>query len=259
MTIEELIDFVQQDITVSGALPKLIPDKEIRRLITGKAMPYFYENAYYAVEKSYLFAHHKSFSIDKTTGYSYLQLPCEVQNIAWVYGVTDHSLFQLGIAAPNLSVNLGVTNQPYLSSFTTTIGELAVYKVVIDYFADTLDMLSKHTYKFDYNFNNNRLHILTSMYESGRSAFGIKKNLILECFMQIAPEDLFEYELFRRYIIGLSKKQIATLVTRYNFELPGNISINGESLKADGDADILEVKETLTKEANTGFIIMTRK
>jgi hypothetical protein len=38
------------------------------------------------------------------------------------------SLFQLGLNTPNLSVNLGVTNQPYLSSYVTTIGELVFIK-----------------------------------------------------------------------------------------------------------------------------------
>ena len=44
LAIEELIDFVQQDITVGCALPKTLPDTEIRRFAETRALKWFYQN-----------------------------------------------------------------------------------------------------------------------------------------------------------------------------------------------------------------------
>ena len=42
LSIEEFIDFIQNEITVGCALPKVLPDSEIRRIIETRALPYFY-------------------------------------------------------------------------------------------------------------------------------------------------------------------------------------------------------------------------
>ena len=51
--IEQLIDIVQGELTFSGALPKILPDKEIKRLIQERCLEYFYKNWQYAVIKTY--------------------------------------------------------------------------------------------------------------------------------------------------------------------------------------------------------------
>ena len=131
-SIEELIDFVQNDITIGCSLPKVLPDTEIRRFIETRAKEWFYQNYQYAVSKQYYFVDKTAFTTDEYTKYRHIELPCEIQSISYVYQMRGDSLLQLGINTPNLSVNLGVTNQPYLSSYVTTIGELGVYKTLID-------------------------------------------------------------------------------------------------------------------------------
>jgi hypothetical protein len=250
MTIEELIDFVQMDLTFSCSIPKVLKDEEIRRLAVDIAAPWFFQNYQYAVEKAYYWVPRTIMLTEEFTKYKYLQLPCEVQSVTWIYEMRNSSMFNLGINSPNLSMNMGVTNQPYLSSFVTSIGELATYKVIVDGFADTLNMLSKYTVKYDYNFNNQRLQLLTS----------INTDLILEIYAQIALEDLFNNQLFKRYSIALAKQQMGRLLSRFGFSLPGGITINGEALKSEGDAEKTAVEEEVKKNNNnSGFFFMTRR
>ena len=54
-TIEELIDLVQNELTISCALPKTLPDANIRQIIETRALPWFYRNYQYAVQKIYYF------------------------------------------------------------------------------------------------------------------------------------------------------------------------------------------------------------
>lgn len=257
MSISEIIDFVQQDLTMSGALPKILPDNEIRRVIVDIGMKWFYQNYQYAVQKVYYLVKQEAFQSDPATNYKYVKLPCEIQNIIWVYPIRDTALFQLGISAPNLSVNLGVTNQPYLSSYTTTIGELGVYKVVIDYFADVLNQLSKQTLKFDYNFNTNRFHLLTGIDSTVNGPNGT--NLILEAYCQIPAEDLYDNENFRRYATALSRRQLGRLLTRYDYQLPGGFQIRGDQILQEGDTEVKKVEDEIKGQSQSAFFFMVKR
>jgi hypothetical protein len=148
-SIEEFIDIVQTDVTIGGALPKNLPDHSIRQFIETRALPWFYQNFQYAVSKMYYRIDRAAFSTETYTAYRYVELPCEIQSISWIYKVQNQQLLQLGLNAPNLSVNLGVTNQPYLSSYVSTIGELGVYKTIIDTMSDMLNFLSGLTPRQD--------------------------------------------------------------------------------------------------------------
>jgi hypothetical protein len=127
LTIEEFIDRIQTEISVSCALPKTLPDANVRQIIESRALPWFYRSYQYSVQKMYFLIRKEAFVAEEFTKYNYVNVPCEIQSVSYLYEVRGQSLFQLGINTPNLSVNLGVTNQPYLSSYVTTIGELGVY------------------------------------------------------------------------------------------------------------------------------------
>ena len=47
MTIDQLVDIVQADLTFTGLFPKVIPDLEIIRLIREEALEWFYKNYQY--------------------------------------------------------------------------------------------------------------------------------------------------------------------------------------------------------------------
>jgi len=251
MTIEELIDFTQQEITVGCRLPRLLDPIEIRRIIEKRAEPYFYKNYQYAVQKAYYYLNKNVFTIDEYTRYGYLTMPCEIQNITWIFPTDDKSLYELGVNAPNLSVNFGVTNQPYVSSYLSTIGELGTYKTIMDGFADMLNQLSKTTFKFDYNENNNRLNFLTGMQK--HSSF------IIEAYTRVESECLYDDELFQRYVTALCKIQISNLLGMYNFNLPGGVQFNADKFESQADKEMEKVVEEIDKIPNSNFIRMVRR
>jgi len=251
MTIEELIDYTQQELTVGCRLPRLLDPLEIRRIIEKRAEPYFYKNYIYAVQKTYYYLHKNAFTIDEFTNYRYLTLPCEIQNVTWIFPTSDKSLYELGVNAPNLSINFGVTNQPYVSSYLSTIGELGTYKTIMDGFSDMLNQLTKTTYKFDYNENNNRLNFLTGMDKLS--------SVILETYSRIESECLYDDELFQRYVTAQAKIQISNLLGLYNFNLPGGIQYNADKFESQADKEIEKVMEEIKAIPNANFIRMVRR
>ena len=248
-TIEEFIDFVQNEITVGCALPKNLPDSEIRRIVETKAMPYFYRRYQFAVQKLYFLIKKDAFFTEEFTNYRYVNVPCEIQSVTYLYEVRNASLFQLGINTPNLSVNLGVTNQPYLSSYVTTIGDLGVYKTILDSMSDMLNQLNKYTLRYHFNQLQHRLHILTD----------VKHDVVMEAYANILPEYLFKDDLFIKYVTGLAKIQYGNLTGRYDFTLPGNIKINSADITSQGKEEVKEVEEEIKGQSDSSFFFMVKR
>lgn len=250
-TIDEYIDSVQQDLTVGGLLPKLLDSTQILSLIEKKALPYFYKYYKYSTSMVHYLVDTKEMKRQTdSTGWYYIKLPCEIQAVTWVWEIQNTSLFNIGINAPNLSINLGVTNQPYLSSYVTTVAELGVYKATLDNFSDTLDILSKFTVKFDYNDNNNIFSVLTSLKH---------RYLVLECEANIQSEYLFDDPLFYKYTLGLAKQQMGRALTYYDFQMPGGVKYNGEGILSEGKEEIKEVEEAIKAMGNSGFIFLNKR
>lgn len=249
-TIEELIDIVQLELSVGSALPKTLPDADIRRVIETRAMPWFYKNWFYAVQKMYFLVRKEAFFTEEFTKYHYVNVPCEIQSVSYLYEVRDVSLYQLGINQPNLSVNLGISNQPYLSSYVTTIGELGLYKTVLDSMSDMLDQLNKYTLKYSFNYLQNRLHILTP----------VNNHVIMEAYANIPAQYLFQEELFIKYVTAYAKVQLGNMVGRYDFTLPGGFKIQATDLISQGQAEIKEVEEVVKDQGGqTSFFVMVKR
>ena len=249
LTIDEFIDSINTELTIGCALPKTLPDAMIRQIVEKRALPWFYRSYQYAVQKMYFLVKKEAFFSEEFTKYNYVQVPCEIQSVIYLYEVRGDSLFQLGINTPNLSVNLGVTNQPYLSSYVTTIGELGVYKTVLDSMSDMLNQLNKYTLKYQFNQLNHRIHILTN----------VKHDVIMEAYANIPAENLFKDDLFFKYVTGQAKQQLANLLGRYTFNLPGGVALNSADLMTQGKEEVKEVEEEIKGQSTSSFFIMVKK
>ena len=248
-TIEEMVDLIQTELTIGCALPKTLPDISIRQVIENRALPWFYRWYQFAVQKMYFLIKKEAFFTDEFTKYRYVEVPCEIQSVSYLYEVRSQSLFQLGINTPNLSVNLGVTNQPYLSSYVTTIGELGLYKTVLDNMSDMLNQMNKYTLKHHFNQLNHRLHILTN----------VKHDVVIEAYANIPRENLFKDDLFYKYCVGYAKIMLGNMVGRYDWTLPGSVKINSADLVSQGQAEVKEVEDEVKGQSNSSFFFMVKK
>lgn len=248
ITIEQLIDIVDADLTMSGLFPQVLPTTEIYRIIKEHALEWFYKNYHYAVIKSYYYMKQECFKTDIYSKFKYFILPEEIESITRIVKIDDPSLFRLGIQAPHLSINLGVTNQPFLTSFVTTAGDLGVYRSVISAFSDELNKMNKQTLKYDFNHHDHRLHMLTN----------IDTDLVFETYVRIEQEDLFDAQIFKDYVIGLSRVRLGEAIGRFNFNMPGNFQYNASDMISQGEKLILSVTEKIKGETQAGWFMMSR-
>jgi len=249
LTIEEFINYVQSDITVFGTLPKNLPDASIQQFVETRALPWFYQNYQYAVSKMYYLIRKEAFSTEEFTRFRYINLPCEVQSVSWIYQLQNASLLQLGINTPNLSVNMGVTNQPYLSSYVTTIGELGTYKAMIDSMSDMLNQMNLYTTKYHYNQLSQRLNILSN----------VQYDLILEAYINIPHENMFTDSYFTRYVTGWARAQQGRLLGTFDFSLPGSVKYNSTDMVSQGTDEMKSVEEEIKSMSNSSWFLMTKR
>lgn len=248
MTIDQLVDIVQADLTMTGLFDKILPDLEIYRLVREEALEWFYKNYQFSKIKIFYFLDRNFLTTEQYHRNKYLILPPEVEDIVRIVKVDNPTMFRLGIQAPNLSINMGVTNQPFLTSFVSTAGELGVYRSVISNFADQINKMTANTLRFNFNHINKRLVFLTS----------VEVDLMLECYVRIEEEELFDHVYFKQYITGLSQMRMGQAVGRFNFNMPGNFQYNAADMISQGKEKMDAVVEKVKSESNVAWFIMDR-
>ena len=248
MTIDQLVDIVQADLTISGLFDKVLPDMEILRLVREDALDWFYKNYQFSKIKMFYYLDKSFMTTEQYSRNQYLMLPTEVEDIVRIVKIDNPTLFRLGIQAPNLSINMGVTNQPFLTSFVTTAGELGVYRSVISNFADQINKMTANTLRFNYNHISKRLVFLTT----------IDTNLMLEVYNRIEEEELFDNVYFKQYVIGLCQMRMGQAYGRLTFNMPGNFQYNAADMITQGKEKMDAVIERVRGETNSGWFIMDR-
>jgi len=248
MTIDQLVDIVQADLTVTGLFDKILPDLEIYRIVREEALEWFYKNYQFSKIKIFYFLERNFLQTEQYHRNKYLIMPQEVEDIVRIVKVDNPTLFRLGIQAPHLSINLGVTNQPFLTSFVTTAGELGVYRSVISSFSDQINKMTSNTLRFDYSNISKRLVFLTS----------IDTDLMLECWVRLEEEEMFDNVYFKQYLIGLCQMRMGQVVGRFNFNMPGNFQYNSADMISQGKEKMDAVIERVRGESQSAWFIMDR-
>lgn len=243
LNLNELIDLVNQTLTINCKIPQFLPNEAIQRIIYQDALRYFYKKYKYALQRTYYYVDLQSLYGSKSTNIKFITLPDEIEAIPWIYKVGYSDMFNLGYLLPQNSISFGQTSQPYVASIN--VSEWAESMAVMQNFQDALATFNKNTVKFSFNPNSKRFEIQTS----------IKHNLILEVYAHIPEENLYGDHLFIKYVTGRSLVELATALSFIDTSLAGNAKINTTNINARGEALILEVQEAIAKITTVGFFI----
>jgi hypothetical protein len=248
MTIDQLVDIVQADLTLSGLFDKVLPDIEIVRIIREEALDWFYKNYQFSKIKMFYYLEKSFIQTEEYNRNQTIVMPQEVEDIVRIVKIDNPTMFRLGIQAPNLSINMGVTNQPFLTSFVTTAGELGVYRSVISNFSDQINKMTANTLRFNFNHINKHLNFLTM----------INTDMMLEVYTRIEEEELFDNVYFKQYVIGFCNMRMGQALGRLNFSMPGNFQYNSADMISQGKEKMDAVIEKVRAETNTAWFIMDR-
>ena len=241
MTRDELVELVQDELTVSSGLPNSISPKEIERIIK-TAERWFYINYKNAVESDYYVIPHSYFTSTDFTSRRFVQLHDCVMTIQDFREIRGGS--RIGIVDRDITENKIIASELFLSSVTgddlvMRTAQYAYWDLTKAYFLDTI--------AYTFNQNTKRIKI------SGRNP---RTSSIIKCFSKIPQESLYDDDLFIRWVFGKSKIALGYMYTLYTYQLPGGVTINGSILKDAGEKELQEVKEQIDKESPPDWFLL---
>lgn len=232
--LENFVLSVQDEISSSCNIPIKIPDKNLLNIID-KCKKWFYEHYEESVESAYLYISNKIFEsnnylIDKT-----ILLPKDVFSV-------------YGIHKPNSSFPLQyiefIENSNFYNIYNNVDNDLIGYVANSYYNTMRNATLLNLSMKYSYNRLTNKLKIM------GETPFN---GLVLEVYRTIPDKNLFDNELFFRYVVAKARKNIAMILGVFTYNLPGNIQINFDLIQSMGQEEIDKIEEEIKTDEGVDY------
>lgn len=255
MTKEQLIKNIQDELTVSGSLPANLPDKEISRLID-QARSRFLEDYQYSAQRERFvilineFTNNRNFLRTKT-----MLLPPEVISVTSIHECAGSRKY---------TTHLNWNRYGQYGSIYSGYGSWDSAAMTDSQFRNANVMYSRTMRAVDINriednivlnIADNAFYSLTGMYNTNEIAYDYNKNnkllkfegkmpqhdVVLEAWISISPDKLYDDYLFVRYCTAQSKVSYARMLSLYNFKLPGGIEMNPDMLRTEGESELEQI------------------
>ena len=278
--LNDFVESIQNEMSVNGAIPFTIPAESIAQL-TKNAKTMFYkmyedstEEMFIAIPESEI--RKKSFQRgihtmdgsgdnkvtakfkkgegdNPNTGHTRgtYTLPEGVISVVGVYeigafsGESGWNSGLLGKSAGDVSLNRMVYQSVYDRTMAVS-ADNTMYYICTEAFLDISRQIFQNMISFKYNRLTNNLRFLGEL---------PKSDVILDVLVRVPDCDLYNDDLFRRYVIADCKVQLRRLLGSYNYNMPGNITINVDSIADDGKTEKEQVIQELKDMSGAWYIL----
>jgi hypothetical protein len=240
-TEEEFISLVQQELSVACALPFTVPIQEIQRIIKFSA-DWFYKKYEDAVEERYYFISSALFKTDQFKRERTITMPNCVFSVFSLKklkedfgrsmsfdGTADFGIERLFLS-DSVSLGQGTENLMY---YTLNL-----------YWLDVASHVINHTISYNYNRTSNKLFL------GGERP---DRDCVATCYVKLPIEYLMKDEIFYRYVVAKCKVQLSRILGTFDFNLPGNIKINYDLIRTEGQDEITKIEEEVKSEEGMDF------
>lgn len=279
--LNDFVESIQNEMSVNGAIPFTIPAESIAQ-ITKNAKTMFYksyedstEEMFIAIPESEI--RKKSFQRgihtmdgpgdnkvtakfkkgegdNPNTGHTRgtYTLPDGVISVVGVYeigafsGESGWNSGLLGKSAGDISLNRMVYQSVYDRTMAVS-ADNTMYYICTEAFLDISRQIFQNMISFRYNRLTNNLRFLGEL---------PKSDVILDVLVRVPDCDLYNDDLFRRYVIADCKVQLSRILGAFSYQLPGNISVNVEAIANEGSTEKEQILQEL-KDMSGAWYIMT--
>ena len=279
--LNDFVESIQNEMSVNGAIPFTIPAESIAQ-ITKNAKTMFYksyedstEEMFIAIPESEI--RKKSFQRgihtmdgpgdnkvtakfkkgegdNPNTGHTRgtYTLPEGVISVVGVYeigafsGESGWNSGLLGKSAGDVSLQRMVYQSVYDRTMAVS-ADNTMYYICTEAFLDISRQIFQNMISFRYNRLTNNLRFLGEL---------PKSDVILDVLVRVPDCDLYNDDLFRRYVIADCKVQLSRILGAFSYQLPGNISVNVEAIANEGSTEKEQILQEL-KDMSGAWYIMT--
>ena len=243
MTRDEFKELINTELTVGGALPYNIPDKEMERIIN-QALNWAWINYQYSVTIQHYVIKLSVFKSQEFKRDRTITLPDCIVSIFNVQEIKGHTLTTFSNFGPDFSIEKIMAQEIYLSPYNT---DSVVLAVAYESFWDLSKALYLDRIAFEFNHNSKQLTI------TGRDP---KFDVWLQTYVKIPEEKLYDDWTFQRYCAANAKISLGRMLSMFEFNLPGGVSINADQIKSDGENELEKILDTIREENTPNWIFI---
>lgn len=267
--LNDFVESIQNEMSVNGSIPFTIPAEAIAQL-TKNARTLFYKSYEDAHEEMFIAIpqkelHKKAFrhgvehmkeegdkKVLKDRRGTYM-LPEGVISVVGVYsldGWSGEAGWNTGLLGKN-SGDISLQRMVYQSVYDRTMAVSAdntMYYICTEAFLDMSRQIFQNMISFRYNRLTNNLRFLGEL---------PKGDVILDVLVRVPGCDLYNDDLFRRYVIADCKIQLGRILGTFTYQMPGNVSINVESIANEGSTEKEAILQELKDMSGAWYILTT--
>lgn len=267
--LNDFVESIQMEMSVGGAIPFTIPAEPIA-LIVKNAKTMFYKMYEDAHEEMFIAIpqkeiERKSFSKgiekmkeegdktvlkDKRGTYT---LPEGVISVVGVYEINGWSgeagwnSGLLGKHAGDVSINRMLYQSVYDRTMAVS-ADNTMYYICTESFLDVSRQLFQNMISFRYNRLTNNIRFLGQLPLS---------DVILDVLVRIPDCDLYNDDLFRRWVIAECKVQLSRILGAFTYQMPGNVNVNVEAIANEGSSEKEQILQELKDMSGSWYIMTT--
>jgi hypothetical protein len=244
MTKQELIDLINEEMTLSCALPYALNSTEVARLIDTNAR-WCYANYREAIEERYLAIPTEVFTDVKFKSQGrFIVLP-ECVRAVYEFGEIKGGGGSLaGTPDRDFADTKLIGSDVLMNPF---VGDNLVYRTaMLSYYDLAIQFFTIKTIEYRYNYNTKRLAVLGRTPEVAAYA---------KVAIDINPEHLYDDEIFIRMCYARAKMELGRLLGMFTYQLPGGVQINFADIKQEGTDEMNDIKQQIKDEDSADWFI----
>ena len=265
--LDALIKEINDDLTVACQIPFTVPKKELAHIIN-RAKDYFYkiyedsvEEMFIALPKSAWYEKDFRQGISHNDGGNTLtekdvknprgvvKMPSTIWAVNDVFQINGFLGEDGGFGSQSFSagdVDFSLDKFIYSDVYGAGIGsEELMYYVINEKFIDNARQVLQPQISYNYNRLTKKFRFMGKLPNKGACIFQVY-NTIPDC-------DLFQDEAFIRYCIGMAKIQLSRILGTFQFNLPGNITINYDLISSEGREEVDSIVEEIKGDEGVDY------
>lgn len=229
MTQDELVQFIKDDLTASCSLDlDVLNDAELVRIINAEKRMAFMEWPDCVELRLQIFPV-QCFQTPEFKKTRTIQLPNCVYGVDKFQEIKDGSRL-FGINDPNLNIDQVMGSDLWLSPFSSDV--IASRTVAWSWY-DLAKSFTLTEIQHRFNIATHRLQVI------GRDP---KCAVLLQAYVAIDDESLYDYYDFQRFCIARAKTQLHRVLKTFTYNVVGGVQIT-DMYKEEGESEMKEIKE----------------
>lgn len=267
--LNDFVESIQLEISVAGMIPFTIPADVIAQLVKNaktmfqKMYEDFTEEMFLILPESEIQKKKFNKGIPKINGVDKgknaikdtrgaFMLPEKVVSVVGVYeiGGFEGEAGWGGMLLGKHTGDISLQNLLYQNAYDRSLAiaaDTTAYYVATESFLDISRQIFQHPITFRYNRLTNNLRFLGEL---------PRKDVIVDVLVSIPDCDMYNDDLFRRYVIADCKANLARVLGTFTYQLPGNVNINVDQIANEGNSEKESIIQEI-KDMSGSWYIMT--